>query len=315
MKFYKPKFWDYKKPNLFAYLLLPLTFPLLINNLLRNIIKPKKISNVTKICIGNIYIGGTGKTPLAIKLNNLLNYENMKSVIVKKFYKNQIDEQRLIEKYTNIILNKNRLNALKEAEENKFNFVIFDDGLQDKSINYDLKIVCFNNLQWIGNGFLIPAGPLREKVNSVKKYDAVVLNGDPSLNKFIIEKLKEINKNLKIFEISYEILNLEKFNKDFNYVIFSGIGNSGNFLKILKQNNFNIKKEFVYPDHHTYSNNELERIISYAKKNNAKIITTEKDYYKLDQKYLNEIMFLKLDLKIYDQNNFLKFIKSKNENN
>ena len=74
-------------------------------------------------------------------------------------------------------------------------------------------------------------------------------------------------------------------------------------------------KEFVYPDHHTYSNNELEKIISYAKENNAKIITTEKDYYKLDQKYLNEIMFLKLDLKIYDQNNFLKFIKSKNENN
>ena len=54
MKFYKPKFWDYKKPNLFAYLLLPLTFPVLINNLLRNIIKPKKISNGTKICIGNI---------------------------------------------------------------------------------------------------------------------------------------------------------------------------------------------------------------------------------------------------------------------
>ena len=315
MKFYKPKFWDYKKPNLFAYLLLPLTFPVLINNLLRNIIKPKKISNVTKICIGNIYIGGTGKTPLVIKLNNLLNLENMKSVIVKKFYKNQIDEQRLIEKYTNIILNKNRLNALKEAEENKFNFVIFDDGLQDKSINYDLKIVCFNNLQWIGNGFLIPAGPLREKVNSVKKYDAVVLNGDPSLNKFIIEKLKEINKNLKIFEISYTISNIEKFNKNSNYVIFSGIANSGNFLKILKKNNFKINKEFIYPDHHTYSNNELEKIISYAKENNAKIITTEKDYYKLDQKYLNEIMFLKLDLKIYDQNNFLKFIKSKNENN
>ena len=315
MKFYKPKFWDYKKPNLFAYLLLPLTFPVLINNLLRNIIKPKKISNVTKICIGNIYIGGTGKTPLAIRLNNLLNYENMKSVIIKKFYKNQIDEQKLIKKYSNVILNKYRLNALKEAEEKKFNYAIFDDGLQDKSINYDLKIVCFNNLQWIGNGFLIPAGPLREKVKSVQKYDAVVLNGDPNLNKFITEKLKEINKNLKIFEISYTISNLEKFNKNFNYVIFSGIANSGNFLKILKQNNFKINKEFVYPDHHTYSNNELEKIISYAKENNAKIITTEKDYYKLDQKYLNEIMFLKLDLKIYDQNNFLKFIKSKNENN
>ena len=58
-----------------------------------------------------------------------------------------------------------------------------------------------------------------------------------------------------------------------------------------------------------------KELLAMQKKNNAKIITTEKDYYKLDQKYLNEIMFLKLDLKIYDQNNFLKFIKSKNENN
>ena len=54
--------------------------------------------------------------------------------------------------------------------------------MQDKSINYDLKIVCFNNVQWIGNGFLIPAGPLREGIKSLKKYDAVILNGDSSKN-------------------------------------------------------------------------------------------------------------------------------------
>mgnify|MGYP003320803661 CR=1 FL=1 len=74
-------------------------------------------------------------------------------------------------------------------------------SLFSEDINYDLKIVCFNNLQWIGNGFLIPAGPLREKVKSVQKYDAVVLNGDPNLNKFIIYLYfftKELN-----FIISY----------------------------------------------------------------------------------------------------------------
>ena len=84
-------------------------------------------------------------------------------------------------------MQKNRLDALKEAEDKNFDCAIFDDGLQDKNINYDISIVCFSNSQWIGNGFLIPAGPLRENIASIKKYDAIVLNGKPSLNSKIID--------------------------------------------------------------------------------------------------------------------------------
>ena len=99
MKFNKPKFWDIKKPNLFAILLIPLTLPIFLNNLLRKFKKRKKYPDIFSICIGNIYVGGTGKTPLAIKSNNLLNAEKLNSVIIKKFYKNQLDEQLLIKKY------------------------------------------------------------------------------------------------------------------------------------------------------------------------------------------------------------------------
>ena len=74
MKFNKPKFWDIKKPNLVALLLIPLTLPILLNNLIRKFKKRKKYADIFSICIGNIYVGGTGKTPLAIKSNNLLEY-------------------------------------------------------------------------------------------------------------------------------------------------------------------------------------------------------------------------------------------------
>ena len=311
MKFNKPKFWDIKKPNLVALLLIPLTLPILLNNLLRKLKKRKIEPDIFSICIGNIYVGGTGKTPLAIKSNNLLNAEKLNSVIIKKFYKNQLDEQLLIRKYSNLICKEKRLDAVKEASLKKFKYAIFDDGLQDKSLDYNLKIVCFNNLQWIGNGLIIPAGPLREKIDSIKEYDAVVINGDPKLNVNLITELKRINNDVQIFETNYEITNMNDFDRKFNYVIFSAIGNPKNFLKLLKENNFNILKEFIFPDHHIYLDKDIEHIISYSKSNNLKIITTEKDYLKINEKFFDEINVLKLDIKILDEKKFKNFLTNK----
>ena len=311
MKFNKPKFWDIKKPNLVALLLIPLTLPILLNNLIRKFKKRKKYADIFSICIGNIYVGGTGKTPLAIKSNNLLNAEKLNSVIIKKFYKNQLDEQLLIKKHSNLICKEKRLDAIKEANLKKFKYAIFDDGLQDKSLDYNLKIVCFNNLQWIGNGLIIPAGPLREKIDSIKEYDAVVINGDPKLNVNLIAELKRIKNNLKIFETNYEISNLNDFDIKLNYVIFSAIGNPKNFLNLLKKNNFNILKEFIFPDHYIYSDKDIESIINYSKSNNLKIITTEKDYLKINQKFFDEINILKLDVKILNEKKFKNFLIGK----
>ena len=88
MKFKKPKFWDYRKPNFISYLLLPLTLPLILNNFFLNI-KKKNISNlnIKKICVGNIYVGGTGKTPLTIKIYQILSQFGLRAAIIKKFYK------------------------------------------------------------------------------------------------------------------------------------------------------------------------------------------------------------------------------------
>ena len=74
------------------------------------------------------------------------------------------------------------MDSLNKAIAQKINYVIFDDGLQDKNINYDISIVCFNSKNWVGNGMLIPSGPLREKIDSLKKYDVVFLNGNNNSN-------------------------------------------------------------------------------------------------------------------------------------
>ncbi len=143
MNFKKPFFWDLKKPNFFSYLLIPFTIPVIINNFFLNIKKKNKFSKIKTICVGNIYLGGTGKTPLTIKLFNIIKKMNLEVVTAKKFYSNQIDEQTLLRTKTNTIVSKKREDAINQAINNSNQVIIFDDGLQEKKINYDLKIVCF----------------------------------------------------------------------------------------------------------------------------------------------------------------------------
>ena len=310
MKLNKPRFWDYKKPNFIAYILLPLTIFVLIRNFFTKN-SSKKNDKIKTICVGNIYVGGTGKTPLSIKINNLLKIQGLRSTIIKKFYNDQLDEQNLIKNYTNLICKKNRSDALHDAVNQNFEFAIFDDGLQERSINYDLKIVCFTNSQWKGNGFLIPAGPLREKIESLKKFDVVVINGDPKKNQNISNEIEQINNNINIFETFYKPSNLKEFDINVNYVAFAGIGNSENFYNSMIENNFKIIKKFSFPDHYVYSNNDLTKILNYAKNNNAKVITTEKDYLRLNPNFAKDIKYLRLDLIIPDEKKLINILIKK----
>ena len=311
MEFNKPKFWDYKKPNLIAYILFPFTFFVLLRNFFAKKIRKERISNIKTICIGNIYIGGTGKTPLSIKINNLIKKQGKSSTIIKKFYNNQFDEQNLIKKYSNLICKKNRLDALKSAKEQNFEYAIFDDGIQEKSIDYDIKTLCFTNLQWKGNGFLIPAGPLREKIGSLKNFDIIFINGDPKKNKNIFNEIKNLNNNIDIFETFYRPSNLKEFNIDLNYIAFTGIGNPVNFYDTLNENKFKIIKKFKFPDHYNYTENDLIKMSNFAKSNNAEIITTEKDYLRLNKKFSEKIKFLKLELVIIEEQKLINLLMEK----
>ena len=308
----KPEFWDFKKPNFLSYLLLPFTLPIRVSNFLLDNSFKIKAKKIFTICVGNIYVGGTGKTPTSIKLYKILNKLNLKVLIAKKYYPEQIDEIKMLKENASVISGKTRKIIIKKTY-NKANILIFDDGLQDKNIDYNLKFVCFDGKTWIGNGFLLPAGPLREELKSLKKYDGVFLKNSKS---FDIKIIKKINPKIKIFLSHYEITNLNKFNLSNNFLIFSGIGNPKDFKNILIKNNFKIIRELIYPDHFKYRYDDIISIKKLAKKLNAKIITTEKDFAKLSKKDKKNINFIKIDLKIKNEKNLINFIKYKlNETN
>ncbi len=310
MSLKKPSFWDLPKPNLVSYLLIPLTLPILLRNFLFQFLKKEKSSNIKTICVGNIYLGGTGKTPLSIKIYEILKKLNNKVATVKKNYSNQKDEQLLLKQKTSLIISNSRKNAINEGINQNYKVLIFDDGLQESEIDFDIKLVCFKSKNWIGNGQLIPAGPMREKISSLKKFDAVILNGNSDNFEKIENQIKKINSNIKIFKTFYEISNIQKYDLNSKYLIFSGIGNPSDFKDILLENKFDVRKELIFSDHYKYSQNDFEKIKINAKNENLKILTTEKDYMKIPEEFKKEIDFIAIDLIIQNEEKFIELLNN-----
>ncbi len=311
MKFSKPKFWDKRgRISLFSILLLPLSLIAIIKNHYENSKIKKNLYDLKTICVGNIYIGGTGKTPL---VNNLAFHfkKKFKTFIIKKNYPSHLDEKKLLETKHKVIFEKTREISITKAENEKAEMLIFDDGLQEKKINYDLKIVCFNSLKLDGNGLVIPAGPLRERLNSIKNYDIVLINGNLNKDsKIFINKVKKINPSIKIFTGKYVPKNHSKFKKK-KFIIFSGIGNPHTFSDTLKSLKIKFYGYEKFPDHYNYKESDLQRLQSIAKLKNCELLTTEKDYFRIKKSFRKNINFLKVELSVDQEKQFYKYLNER----
>ena len=304
MKVIKPLYLNDK--NLISYLLTPFTIFTLLINFSKNFLIRKKYK-IKTICVGNIYIGGTGKTSLCIQINKILK-DKFKTVFIKKRYLDQLDERKMLQSHGEIISDENRVVSVDKAQVKKFNVAILDDGLQDKKIDYDVSIACFNTTYGIGNGYLLPAGPLREKLEVIKKYSAIFLVGEKK-NVKLSSKLRKFND--KIFYSKYVPINIKKFNRKKRYLYFCGIGNPEEFENTLNKYKFKISKKLIFPDHHNYTNEDLKKIKKIASNEQLEIITTEKDFKRLTNNNKKNVKYLKVELQIENYKKFSNFLKEK----
>lgn len=306
MKITKPNFWQ-KPRSLISIILFPITFIVLIIIFIKKKIHKEIKFNIPVLCIGNIYVGGTGKTPLSIFLAKELKNLKIKPVIIKKFYKNHEDEHLLIKKKNIPLISNVRRDKAILLAENEFNLAILDDGFQDYKIVKNMSIICFHHKQLIGNGYVFPSGPLRESINSINRAQIAIINGDKNIK--FESKLLKINSNIKIFYSKYKLINQEKFeNKDI--LAFAGIGNPNNFFDLLSSEGLKIRHTISYPDHYNFQKEEILKIIKYAQKNKYTILTTEKDYLRIEKYKLPEINFCSIDLNIFKKEELLKLIES-----
>ena len=325
-KFGYPSFWS-KKNNLIEkiiiFILLPFSFLFfLISKIDKKVKKINKVG-IPVICIGNINTGGSGKTPFAIYLANLLKKKKINTHIVSRGYLGKLrgpikvnlkkhssndvgDEALLLANETDTWVSKNKFEGALKATLDGADVIILDDGLQNYSLYQDLKILIVDGGFGFGNEFILPAGPLRETISSgIKKSDILII-----FNKDENSIEKKIKNKITIIHGSYKIKEFNKL-KNKKIIGFSGIGNSKKFYTTLKEEKLNILKFFSFPDHYSYNKKKITHLINYAKKYNAILVSTLKDKQRIDFSQRRKIFFLDLEIGIREEENLINFLKKK----
>jgi tetraacyldisaccharide 4'-kinase len=251
------------------------------------------------ISVGNITLGGTGKTPfIAYLVEILLRYNYKKVVILTRGYKGkklgviqdvdgEPDESRILKRnypQITILANPNRKKVFIDyfSNEIKPDIVILDDGFQHRKIYRDLDIIMVDGKLMFGNKFIFPAGPLREPLISIiRRADILVFkNSKDPLEKFFGKPAFAFNiKNIKLFDkYSKEIEKDKLISK--NIIAFCGIGNPNDFKNTLVSNGFDIKFFFAFPDHYNYTKKDIANISKKGSKETI-FLTSEKDWVKI----------------------------------
>lgn len=279
------------------------------------------------ICIGNLTAGGSGKTPLAVELAKILKNNGKKFCFLTKGYGGDFigvlkvnegdgadkvgDEALILRDYSDVFVSKSRVEGLKlinkinDTEGFNYDYIIMDDGLQNPTFVKDKIILVINGTFGFGNGFFLPAGALRDRLKHIyKSVDLVVINGDDEKN---ISKLcGEYNLNFVKADV---VAVLDNVDLNEEYVAFCGLGLPEKFRKTLLENNVKIKDFVAFEDHHKYSAEDVKMLKNIS--GNSKLITTKKDFVKLDDKSKNDVCCLDIFLKIENKNLLEELINEK----
>ncbi|MCK4607966.1 MAG: tetraacyldisaccharide 4'-kinase [Gammaproteobacteria bacterium] len=287
MKLTAPKFWDQR--GVIAYLLTPLSgiYRLIIAirySIYKFGLKSSHKFNVPVVIVGNISVGGTGKTPLVIWLAAFLQQQGLKPGIVSRGYgghssnypcvvheasdpKEIGDEALLISQRTHcpMVVAPNRVAAVQKLlRESDCNIVISDDGLQHYALKRDIEIVVIDAAKGLGNGFCLPAGPLREPKKRLQQVDLVVKNGvDMQLQGDSIYNLNNPNLQKPLTELKGQKVHA-----------VAGIGNNKRFFKQLRSFSLAVV-EHPFSDHYPYQEQDLN-----FNDDDFIVIMTEKDAVK-----------------------------------
>ena len=258
-----PSYWN--SVNFMSLALWPLGCLYGLATALRLLLKRTRKVQSTVICVGNLTAGGTGKTPVAVSLAKLLQQNGKNPCFLSRGYggrrKNLMvnpcrhtaadvgDEPLLLARQAPVIVNPNRYQGALMAEQEGADYIIMDDGFQNPSLYKDISLLVIDGDVGLGNGFCIPAGPLREfKKLGLHRASAVALIGDDKLG------LAASLSHLPIFRGRLKAVAPSPLTYDI--VAFAGIGRPQKFYRSLRDCGFNVVQTRDFPDHHFYSEND-----------------------------------------------------------
>lgn len=312
-----PSFW--KDKTLISTLLLPLgCFYATATKLRIKFHTPQKV-DIPVICIGNITAGGTGKTPTAITIAKILQKHGKNPFFVSRGYGGTLqgvllrkdssftaqevgDEPLILAQTAPVAIHHNRFNAALIAQQHGADCIIMDDGFQNPTLHKDLSLLIIDGGFGFGNMRPVPAGPLRENLkNGLKRVQAAIIIGEDKTN--VESKIK----SLPVIKAQIQPIIPNISNK--NIIAFAGIGRPEKFYNSLRDCGFKVISMHDFPDHHFYSQAELEKIIKEAKDKGVEIYTTGKDMVKIPTELKHNFKILEIEIKFAD-NKIIELLKA-----
>lgn len=314
-----PAFW-YKKNSVIAKILRPIAHIYQMITRLRKASQKAYIPGVPTICIGNVVVGGSGKTPTTIAFSSMLKSLGLHPHIISRGYKGKVnytyrvtsddhaekvgDEAVLLSKAAPTWIGKTRIKSCKKAIKTGADVLLFDDGLQNKSFHKDISILVVDGEQGFGNGELFPAGPLRTKLaEGFEVADAMIL----------IHSTKSVEKQIKgfkkpVFKASFQAclpLQPQKV------IAFAGLGYPLKFKTYLESLGFQVVHFLSFPDHHGYQGKDLKQIQDIQSALQLPVLTTEKDIVKIKGGSIRDLHALPITLKVENEQDLITFLDEK----
>lgn len=311
-----PKFWYHTRRHIWAYTLWPFGSLYAWATAQR----VKKMTNadpaVPTICVGNLNVGGTGKTPTTIALAQYFSERGVKAYIVSRGYGAKItdtfavdpikhtadqtgDEPLIMAAFTKTWVSPDRATGIQAAVQAGAQVVLVDDGFQDPSFARTLSLVVVDAQQGFGNGLCLPAGPLREPVAAgLARADAMIVIGNDPIQ---FDLQGEISGFAK--PVLRAALHPVETGMDWTqgrYLAFAGIGQPEKFYKTLTMLGATIVETVNLDDHQRLTPALIKRLAHQAHSLGADLITTEKDAVRLPKEYQGTIPFLPVRLQMYD---------------
>ncbi|MBQ4130370.1 MAG: tetraacyldisaccharide 4'-kinase [Alphaproteobacteria bacterium] len=294
--------WWFLSKNPFAILLVPISWVYyLVGRMVFLVRSMWSIKSRRKIiCVGNILAGGVGKTPVVRAIANRYG-----APVVMRGYKksdqtgNVGDEAMMLARSglaVHVGSRKSNILLLNKQDDNTP--IVMDDGLQNPTIKKDVSIVVFDEGLGYGNGFMLPAGPLRVPKRMAKKADAIiVIKSKKPKKKF------RLPDGVPVFYAKNQTVS--PYDESEKLVAFAGIGYPKKFFGALK----NVVARRAFADHYQYTSEDLEKLFALAVKKKARLITTEKDWVRLPVHVRDQIKYARLDTVI--DNAFYDWLKEK----
>lgn len=323
-----PDFWYRSKdssPSVIEYLMAPISLLYQYGHRINLRTTQSNSVDIPVICIGNVTVGGSGKTPASIAINKIIKEGNLfnnpffltrgyggtepgpRRIEAHEDAKTVGDEPLLLASHSNTIVSVNRYSGSKLAQELGCDCIIMDDGLQNQSLSKSVSFIVINGKMGFGNEKTIPSGPLREPIETaMQRCDAIIMIGQDERD--IKDKIPE---HIPIFRAEIKPSQDVKSDKGKDYIAFSGIAYPQKFYDTLEQCGYNVIESKSFSDHHAFTDHDVESLITLANDKNAQLITTEKDYVRLPQNVQQDIKTLPVNLIWHNEDEIYQFLRDK----